>query len=68
MDFSLTEEQRLPGAGGMGLSAPFRRVALIHVIFATGRRRRKKPPYNGVAAENRGIARNQPQGEPWVFG
>jgi len=68
MDFSLTEEQRLPGAGGMGLTAPFRRVALIHVIFATGRRRRRKPPYNGVPAENRGIARNQPQGEPWVFG
>jgi hypothetical protein len=36
----------------MGLSAPFQRVALIHAWM----RGQKKPPYNGVPAENRGIA------------
>ena len=63
MDFSLTEEQRLPGAGGMGLRAPFRRRGTISRHCCDRTRRRKRATYNGVPAENRGIARRQPQGE-----
>ncbi len=63
MDFSLTEEQRLPGAGGMGLRAPFRRRGTISRHCCDRTRRRKRATYNGVPAENRGIARRQPQGK-----
>lgn len=62
MDFSLTEGQRM---------MPKRPVPARGTNSRHGRawmRGQKKPPYNGVPAENRGIARNQPQGEPWVFG
>ena len=67
MDFSLTEEQRLPGAGGMGLSAPFRRVALIHVILRPGAAVERSRPIMAYPQKTAASPDVNHRGKPWAF-